>query len=85
MHEVVQLQFWRRYVTWFGADAPKTCDSVILTIAFRLVYASASVILWLKAPANETFVIKWAWVQLSSWPSVFSFQNHIESKIYVFF
>ena len=26
-NEVAYLQFWRRYVTCFGADAPKTCDS----------------------------------------------------------
>ena len=29
IHEVVYLHFWRRYVTWFGADAPKTCDSEV--------------------------------------------------------
>ena len=27
MYEVVYLHFWKRYITWFGADAPKTCDN----------------------------------------------------------
>ena len=27
--EVVHPHFWRRYVMWFGADAPKTCDSEV--------------------------------------------------------
>ena len=43
MHEVVHLQFWRRYLTWFGADAPKTCDNevheVILVTYARAVVA----------------------------------------------
>ena len=29
MYEVVHLRFWRRYVSWFGADAPKTCDNEV--------------------------------------------------------
>ena len=28
-HEVAYLQFWRRYVTGFGVDAPQTCDSQV--------------------------------------------------------
>ena len=29
IHELASLQFWRRYVTWFGAYAPQTCDSEV--------------------------------------------------------
>ena len=32
MYEVVRLYFWRRYVTWFGADALKTCDSEVYEV-----------------------------------------------------
>ena len=45
-YEVVHLHFWRRYITWFGADAPKTCTNkaydVILIIDFRHVHTCAA-------------------------------------------
>ena len=47
IYELVHLRFWMRYVTWFGADAPKTCDNevlyVILIIDFRHVHTCAAV------------------------------------------
>ena len=29
MIRLASLQFWRRYVTWFGAYAPQSCDSKV--------------------------------------------------------
>ena len=38
IHEVVHPQFLRRYSTWFGADAPKTCDGEVYYVIPKLPY-----------------------------------------------
>ena len=32
LHKVVHLHFWRRYVTWYGADAPNLGTDIQMNI-----------------------------------------------------
>ena len=60
MYEVVYRQFWRQYVTWFGADAPKTYESLLSD--FTLARVRAAVAEWLKAHCLNSKT----WVPLST-------------------
>ena len=53
IHELVYLQFWRRYVTWFRTYAPNLLQQSLFS-DFDHVFARAALAEWFKAPVLES-------------------------------
>ena len=81
IHELVCLQFWRPYVTWFGADAPSTYDSEVYYV---ILVTYVRVLPWPNNKRRQCLKPK-TWVQLCSWPWLLSNQDYIDTSILIFF